>query len=261
MKILVYFHNQPVIEISVNDTETGRLYFDLSKKQNVKQQPFYRDTAEYTPSYMIKLAHKAKKAFNWEWFSDHYDTSITAQLHKDLENSVGKIGFENMPEEYDELIYDLHHCLHAIQFGKTTPGRSDNFQIEWLTDESMPLPLSFEFKESSRFGDLILINPYVGHNPLQLYMENDFTSLETTCRFHNIIKPGIVLTTLIKATKDEILAEFIKQAPDFVKLHGEDKIRYYSGSAVIGHVVDVELLAQVKQSKDILVLDRVEFCE
>jgi hypothetical protein len=259
MKISVKFYNQPTIEIAVDNTETGRLYFSLSRQQNELQQPFYRDTAGYTPEYMIELAHRAQQAFNWDWLSDHYDTSVTAQLHKDLENSVGKLGFEQIPEEYDELLYDLHHCLHAIQFGKTSVGRFDNFQIEWLTDNSVPLPTDFEFKESTEEGDLILINPYVGHNPLQIYRENDFTSLETTCRFHNIIKPGIVITNAVTATKDEIVAEFKRQAPEFVELHGEDKIRYYAGAAVIGHVVDYRLFNQIKKSSNPLVLEQVEF--
>jgi hypothetical protein len=261
MKISVKFHNQPTIEIAVDNTKTGRLYFDLTRQQNEQQQPFYQDTAGYTPEYMIELAHQAKKAFDWDWFSPQYDTSITAQLHKDLENSVGQLGFAQIPEEYDTLLYDLHHCLHAIQFGKSRPGRSDNFQIEWLTDNSVPLPADFEFKESTADGDLILINPYVGHNPLQIYKENDFTSLATTCQFHDIIKPGIVLTNAATATKNQILAEFQRQAPEFVKLHGEDRISYYAGAAVIGHVVDNEILNQVVQSKDTLVLDQVEFYE
>lgn len=248
-----------MIEIKVDDTETGRIYYELTKEFNKKERPFYRDTKFYTPEYMIELAHRAKAAFGWDWFSDNYDTSITAKLHKDLENSVGKLGFENIPAQHDQLLYDLHHCLHAIQFGKKNPGRIDNFQIEWLTDHSIPLPASFEFKERSFYGDLILINPYVGHNPLQIFNEDDFTSLETTCRFHDVIKPGIVLTTSIRVTKDDILSKFKLHAPEFVKLHGEDKIRYYSGSAVIGRVVDATVLRQVQQSKDELVLDRIEF--
>jgi len=262
MKITVKFHNQPAIEIAVDDTETGRLYFNLTRRQNKQQPPFYRDTVVYTPEYMVELAHRAKDAFGWDWFSDHYDISITAQLHKDLENSVGQLGFDQIPEQYDELLYDLHHCLHAIQFGKTSQGRFDNFQIEWLVDESVTLPSSFEFKESSNYGDLILINPYVGHNPLQIYKEQDFSSLATTCRFHDIIKPGIVLTSgYAKVTKDTILEEFIKHDPAFVELHGADKIKYYSGSAVVGHVLDIDKLNQVKQCKNVLTLDQVEFYE
>jgi hypothetical protein len=262
MKILVKFHDQPAIEIAVDDTETGRLYFDLTQRQNEQQPPFYRDTAVYTAEYMVELAYRAKDAFNWDWFSDQYDISITAQLHKDLENSVGQLGFDQIPEQYDELLYDLHHCLHAIQFGKTTQRRVDNFQIEWLVDDFLPLPDSFEFKEYSNYGDLILINPYVGHNPLQIYRENDFTSLATTCRFHDIIKPGIVITTGDpRLTKDDILAKFIEHDSEFVQLHGADKIKYYAGTAVIGHVVDIDILNQVTQSANTLVLDQIEFYE
>lgn len=258
MKIVLQFNDQPEMEVEVHDTETGRLYFDLIKNQ--KQKPFYRDTAIYTPEFMLELAKQAKKAFGWDWISDHYDISVTAQLHKDLEQSVGKLGFHQIPEEYDSLLYDLHHCLHAIQFGPTKK-RLDNFQIEWFTDESIPLPESFEFKESSQLGDLILINPYVGHNPLQIYRENDFTSLQTTCRFHDVIKPGIVLTGAVNISKDTIVEEFRRRDTDFFQLHGEEKIRYYSGTPVIGRVVDIDVFKQILDYEKQLVLDRVEFYE
>lgn len=259
MKILVKFHSQPAIEIAVNNTETGRLYYDLTKKQNELQQPFYRDPLTYTPEYMIELAQRASTAFGWNWLSDYYNITLTAQLHKDLENYVGQLGFSEIPEEYDELLYDLHHCLHAIQFGKTAPGRLDNFQIEWLTDTAVPLPDSFEFVESSSYGDLILINPYVGHNPLQIYRENDFTSLATTCRFHNVIKPGIVIANFETVSKQTILEAFVQHDPAFVHQHGADKILYYAGVATIGCVTDVDLFDRVKHSTAALVLDRVEF--
>lgn len=261
MKIEIKFHGHPAVEIAINNTETGRAYFDISKKQHQLQAPFFRDTRDYTADYMIQLAHQAKKAFGWDWLSDSYDTSITTNLHKDLENSIGKLGFAEIPAKYDDLLYDLHHCLHAIQFGKTHPGREDNLQIEWLTDNSIPLPTSFEFQESSKFGDLILINPYVGHNPLQIYQENDFTSLSTTCKFPDVIKPGVVLSSGVKCTKDAILKKFKEIDPEFVKLHSEDKIRYYSGEAVVGHTIDVNLLKQIKQSPALLILDKVEFFE
>jgi hypothetical protein len=259
MKIAVKFYNQPTIEIAVDDTETGRLFFELTQQQNAQQTAMYRDTRMYTAEYLVTLAQDAQQAFGWSWVRDHYDIAATAELHKDLERSVGRLGFENIPEQYDQLLYDLHHCLHAVQFGKTQPGRLDNFQIEWLTDQSLALPASFEFQETSEFGDLILINPYVGHNPLQIYMENDFSSLATTCRFHDIVKPGLVITTQCSVTKDAILDRFITQAPDFVELHGADKIRYYAGAAVIGHVINLDQFARLKQHTDILVLNSVEF--
>ena len=261
MKISIKFQKHPAVEIAIDDTETGRFYFEISKKHNQFQVPFFRDTKDYTADYMIQLAHKAKKAFDWDWLSESYDTSITANLHKDLENSIGKLGFANIPAEYDDLLYDLHHCLHAIQFGKTQAGREDNLQIEWFTDDSVPLPASFSFQESSEFGDLILINPYVGHNPLQIYRENDFGCLSTTCKFHDIIKPGIVLSQGTKCNKDAIVEKFKENDEAFVNLHGEDTIRYYSGEAVIGRTLNVDVLKQIKRSPSLLILDKVEFSD
>jgi len=261
MKILVHYFNQPTIEIVVSDTETGRLFFNLNKEIAQTQSPIFVDTLKYTHEYMVGLAQQARVALNWDWVADHYDISVTAQLHKDLENYVGKLGFDQVPEEHDNLLYDLHHCLHEIQFGKLSDGRCNNLQIEWLTDISVPLPESFEFVESTKYGDLILINPYVGHNPLQIYRENDFTSLTTTCKFHDVIKPGIVLTNPEHVSKNTILNKFKEHDPEFVKLHGEDKICYYAGAAVIGHVTDQEVLRQVKSTVEELKLDKVEFYE
>jgi hypothetical protein len=260
MKILVKFEQQPVLEITVNDTETGRIYFDLARNQHKIQKPYYKDCILWTNEYMIELALKAKQAFGWDWLHNNYDLSITAQLHKDLENSVGKLGFESIPEEYDSLLYDLHHCLHAIQFGPKNRPRPDNFQIEWFTDNSVALPSNFEFVPTTNYGDLILINPYVGHNPLQIYQENDFLSLSTTCRFHDIVKPGIVLTNAQKyISKETILKKFQEEDPAFVELHGAEKIKYYAGSAVIGQVDDVKIFKHLKNIPAKLILESVEF--
>lgn len=258
MKIRVKFHGHADLIIQVDDTETGQLYYELTRQQVQQQQPFYADTSLYTPEYMITLAQQARDAFGWDWFSSTYDTSVTARLHKDLEHSIGQLGFESVPEQYDQLLYDLHHCLHAIQHGKTQPGRDEHFQLEWFTDCSGPLPASFEFSETSSFGDLILINPYVGHNPLQVYRENDWTSIETTCRFHDRVKPGIVITQGFNCAKDVIVDAFKQHVPEFVAVHGEQKIRYYSGVARIGQVINRETFRALLQSPGVLQLDQVE---
>lgn len=260
MKISIQFYNQPILEICVDDTKTGRLFFDLSVEQAKNQKPFYRDTAVYTKEYMIELAKQARTAFGWNWLADNYDLTITAQLHKDLENYVGKLGFSQIPEEYDTLLYDLHHCLHAIQNVNTQSVRNSNLQIEYLTDNSVQLPDDFEFVEQSKYGDLILINPYVGHNPLQIYNENDFNSLSTTCCFHDIIKPGIVIAYPSNTSKNAILEKFVKKDPDFVRLHGEEKIKYYAGNAVIGRVINYTKFTQIMQA-DKLVLEQVNFID
>lgn len=261
MKIVVDFENHEELCITVNDTETGRLYFELTRSQH-NQQPFYfRDNLLWTEEYLVELAYQAREAFGWNWFSDNYDLSVTTRLHKDLENSVGKLGFENVPEKYDTLLYDLHHCLHAVQNGTRPSLRSDNFQIEWMTDNSVPLPENFEFVPETTQGDLLLINPYVGHNPLQIYWENDFSSLETTCRFHDIIKPAIVIvgTTRESVSKETVLEKFQQQDSAFVEKHGKDKIKYYSGNARIGKVDDINVFKKIQTCPTILKLNQIEF--
>jgi hypothetical protein len=262
MKIKLYFKNWEPLSIVVENNTTGRLYFDLVKKHYANDDPFFKDNIKWTPEYLRELAHVAKQELGWDWLLDDYTLDVTAQLHKDLEYSVGRVGFENMPEEYDWLLYDLHHCLHSIQNGKTEPKRDCNLQLEWLSDDSIPLPSDFEFITNIKRGDLILINPYVGHNPLQLYMENDFSDLESTCKFHDKIKPAIVISSFSSTvTKQAMLNRMLIEDPAFVNKHTREKILYYSGSARIGYVENLEFFESVVESSDELVFDKLEFDE
>ena len=91
-------------------------------------------------------------------------------------------------------------------------------------------------------------------------MENDFSSLDTTCRFHDVIKPGIVLAGhYYYVSKKAILASFQENDPEFVNKHGEKKIKYYSGHAVIGRVDNIKIFRRIQSSPHILVLEDVEF--
>jgi len=262
MKIDLYFVDQSPLSVQIDNTETGRLYYDLVKQNYANQKPFYTDNIKWTPEYLIELAHIAKQELGWDWLADEYTTDITSKLHKDLEYSVGRVGFDNMPEEYDWLLYDLHHCLHSIQFGKTQAKRTCNLQVEWLNDASKPLPKSFEFQTQASPGDAILINPYVGHNPLQLYMEDDYSDLDSTCKFHDIVKPSIVIIPCgYSVDKETILHKFKHEAPEFVSKHTAEKIKYYTGVAKIGRVTDVNEFNSIMQSESELIFDRLEFDE
>jgi len=262
MKIKLYFEGWSPLSIDVVDTRTGRLYYDLVKKHYTLKKPFYKDNIKWTKEYLIELANIAKKELGWNWLSDDYSLDVTTQLHKDLEYSVGRVGFENMPEEYDWLLYDMHHCLHSIQNGKTNKERNCNLQLEWLTDDHIELPTEFEFVTDINRGDLILINPYVGHNPLQLYMENDASDLMSTCKFHDQIKPAIVISSFTsRVTKNEMLEWLNDNDPEFVKLHTPEKILYYSGSARIGSVDNLELFENIMHSTTELKFERLEFDE
>lgn len=259
MLIRVLFNQLPALDISVNNTATGRQYYQLTKQAYNKQKPFFKDNAEWSVDRLIELASIARTELGWDWLADSYDLSTTAQLHKDLEHTVGQVGFENIPEEYDWLLYDLHHCLHGIQHSPDVL-RACNLQIEWLVDDHVPLPDDFEFSETLCRGDLILINPYVGHNPLQIYWEQDYIDLSTTCKFHDVIKPGIVLASGdFDVSKQTILNAFKQHAPEFVKQAGEDTVLYYSGSARIGSAVDKDVFEKIMNYTDKLELIAVEF--
>ena len=261
MQILIRVKNYPVVVVDIDNTATGRLYFDLCKQHCNQSLPFYRDSSIYTVEYMQELAIQADHAFGWDWFRNDYNIAQTAQLHKDLEYLLGTTGFHNIPEQYDGLLYDLHHCLHAIQFGNPSV-RSDYFQMEWLTDNSVDLPDDFEFVSTITPGTALLINPYVGHNPLQIYQENDWSNLNSTCKFHDIIKPAIVLAprrTPVTISAEEILAKFQEQDPDFVATHGAQKILYYSGFAKIGQATDPDLLHRIYSNPDPITIENVEF--
>ena len=259
MLLKLFFKNHPAINISVDNTTTGRLYFDLVKKHNSQCHPVHKDNILWTPEYLIELAKIAKKELGWDWLSDEYTLDLTTKLHKDLEYSVGKTGFQNIPEEYDWLLHDMHHCLHSVQFGKKTQARTCNLQVEWFTDDSLPLPTDFEFISEINRGDLILINPYVGHNPLQVFMENDYSDLDSTCKFHDIIKPAVVISAFsMKINKQEILDCFIQEDPEFVKKHTKEKILYYTGAAKIGQILNLDIFEDIMQSKNLLEFEKIE---
>ena len=260
MQIDVQFENFPALNIWVDNSLTGQLYYQLNKKHNDTTAPFFKDNILWTNDYLIELAKIAKKELGWNWLADHYTLDTATMLHKDLERTVGKIGFGNIPEKYDWLLYDLHHCLHSIQFGKTNKERNCNLQIEWFTDDHKSLPDDFEFVEQISFGDVILINPYVGHNPLQIYLEQDAIDPGSSCKFHDIIKPGIVINTFNKTiTKKAILSWFKNNCKDFVDKHGADQILRYSGNAKIAKVSNLDVLQKIIESSNILELQGVVF--
>jgi hypothetical protein len=47
--------------------------------------------------------------------------------------------------------------------------------------------------------------------------------------------------------------------PEFVLLHGEDKIRYYTGIAKIGRITNAKEFFKIKNSKEILIFEDVKF--
>jgi hypothetical protein len=190
LKILIKFVDQPVLDILIDDNIIGRQYYNLVQENYLKETPIFRDRLLYTTDYMHTLATQAKKILGWDWYADQYSIDNTVLLHKNIEELVGN-NFNSVPEEYDNLIHELHYCLHVIQDTKTTRSRDAWLQIEWYNDSGFNLPEDYKFKKGLEFGDIKLQNPWVGHGPLQIFLEKDFTNISQTCKFHNFVKPGI----------------------------------------------------------------------
>jgi hypothetical protein len=260
-QIEIKFLNQPAILVAVDDTSTGRCYYELCHSNYLREPPMYRDRLKYTTEYMTHLADRAQQALGWHWDADTYGTDITAILHKDLERLLGQTGFDQVAQEHDELLHELHYCLHIIQFPVTVNTRQGNLQIEWFNDDGFDLPDDFEFSKTLQPGTLLLQNPHVGHGPIQMYRENDWTDVWSTCRFQDRVKPGIVISNSLpeQVNYKYILGLYEQHAPDFVRHHGRDKILHYTGHPVIGHVQDLELYQRVMSTDTVLELQEVCF--
>jgi hypothetical protein len=259
----ITFRGYPTLTVDINNTELGRRYYNLVKANYSKQFPSYRDRIRYTPEYMLELAQQAKTAFGWQWSFDQYDLSITPQLHRDLERLLGETGFADIPAEYDNLLNELHYCLHIVQHPDIVRTRNGVMQIEWFNDDSFDLDSDFEFSTSIDFGDIVFQNPYVGHSPAQIYNEQDYSNLDSACRFPNRVKPGVVIAITNPHTIDRqaVLHEFERHNPAFVAQHTVEKILHYTGFPVIGRVLNINDLRTIVDAPDPIALELIEFDE
>lgn len=260
--ITVKFKGLPAVQLNIANDDLGRRYYQLVKDNYQQQLPIFRDRPKYTVEYMLQLANLAKEHLGWNWSFDHYDIGITALLHKDIEQLLANGFDESVPAELDELLHELHYCLHIIQSPRTS-HRDAWLQIEWYNDAGFDLNTTDIFQHNLKFGDIKLQNPYVGHGPLQVYLEQDFTNIPQTCKFHDLVRPGINIVIhnfTYEVETDKILEKFKIHAPNFVEQHGIEKIKSYIGYPVIGQVTNLEDLHTVAQAP-ILELDKIEFSD
>lgn len=259
MKFLVKFKNFDQLICNIDDTNVGEKYYELTKKTYQEEFPVYRDRPKFTKKYMSELAIVVNQQLGWSW--DFRDTSIkhTAQMHKDIETLLME-GFSKIPAELDHVIHDLHYGLHILQHN-IEPNRLGWLQIEWYNDVGFDMEL-FPFKHKLELGDVKLQNPYVGHGPLQIYLEQDFQQISQTCKFHDFVKPGINIVTVTEdefTDFDDLLSKFKQHDPAFVARHSSKKIVDYTGYPVIGQVENIDLLEQIISYNSVLELESIEF--
>ena len=257
------FNDQPTLQLLINDDDIGHRYFNLVQENYKFQKPIFRDRIKYTIEYMHILAKEAHKKLGWDWEAEVYTITNTALLHKNIEELLGVVGFDNVPAEYDDLLHELHYCLHIVQDNKEHKTRSGWLQIEWYNDNGFSLDENYKFTTQLTFGDIKLQNPWVGHGPLQIYLEQDFTKINQTCKFHNFVKPGInlVINDFPEFTAvEDLLDKFKKADSDFVNMHGIEKIKNYIGYPVVGRVLNLNDLATVV-SAPLLEFENLKFYE
>lgn len=239
--IQIVFKDCPPLDLQIDDTPVARRWLDLFR-ENVRKQPrpVFRDPNRYGPEYLTELAQRANQELGWQWDTSDLSTANTTLMHKDIETFLAQ-GFSAIPAKYDDLLTEIHFCLHVIQ-GETR--RSEWLQIEWFNDDGVPLTADeYPGKLGLEFGDLRLLNPYVGHIPTMIYDQRDHTNIAQTCRFHDLIRPGVcfVITHRKGHTTEtfpwqDYLAWFRQHAPGWLAQHGEETLIKFTGDPVIGRI-------------------------
>lgn len=237
----VTFVDCPTLFCKLDDTDLAARYLALLRDQ-VQDEPtaLFRDPQRYTLEYWQKLVDQVETELGWDWHRDSYELAVTTQLHKDLEQYLAQ-GYANIPQRHDNLLHELHFCLHAIESG----SRRDSWlQIEWFNDRGFAISAEeYPARTHLQFGDLRLQNPYVGHHPLYVFQQRDGGRIEQTCRFHDWVKPGINIVIDKKHHKQFDPVQYQKwwrrNAPDFVDRHGMDTLMAWTGHPVVGRVQNI----------------------
>jgi hypothetical protein len=260
MKFNIKFKHFDQLVCNINNDDVGIAYYNLVKQNYASSFPIYRDRPKFTKEYLKTLATQANNHFGWDWDVSELGHENTTQLHKDIEQLLMS-GFDNVPAELDDVIHDLHYGLHILQDNVVAPSRLGWMQIEWYNDTGFKLN-NYQFKNNLELGDLRLQNPHVGHGPLQIYNEKDFSNISQTCKFHDFVMPGVNIVTATTeefTAVDDLLDRFQTHDPKFVAKHGVEKIKSYIGFPVIGRVENIGLLEEIINHKTIIVLESIEF--
>lgn len=251
--ILIKYQGFPALEIEFDPSLLANDYKELIHK-NSNQPAISRDPCQYTEEYLRKLAQQAREVLGWDWVKNVYDLDTTTILHKDIEVYLGQ-GFDKIPEEHDRLCHELHYALHAVQLSN---DRGNWIQVEWFNNDYIDMPDDFKFCHSLKFGDVKLQNPYVGHDPAFLFKQDDWSNVEQTCKFHDIVRPGlnIMIQEYSISNIDWYLKCLQRQAPSWYFKHGPEKILRYTGWPKVGRVLNLEVLKDIANSP-LFVLENV----
>ena len=252
----IKFKNFDALFVKFNDGRLSQDYTMLFYRNYQKQLPILRDMGAYNIEYMRELAIKCKDILGWDWINDRYDDyEVTTRMHKDIEKYAGK-GFDLVNSEHDQLLHELHICLHSTQ----QHNQRETIQLEWFNDDGFSLqPYDFNFVHDYTLGAVILQNPYVGHPPDWIWKQNDYSNIWQTCKFHDFVRPGMVIQmkgNIEKTVKpftdvDNYISWWKQHAPDFLKHHGIEKMIANTGNPVIGYIINNQDLIPLQTATSI----------
>jgi hypothetical protein len=260
--IAIKFQESDELLIRFNDSDLVQDYLYLFYKNYQRQLPLFRDQGAYSLERMRELVEQCGTMLNWHWDLDRYDGfENTTLLHKDLEKYLAR-GFNGVPKEHDSLLHELHICLHSSQL----KNQRTTMQLEWFNDDGFSLAdYNFKFVHDNTLGAVFLQNPYVGHPPDWIWEQNDFTNVWQTCKFHDFVRPGLVINMLgslersvISFPQEEYLRWWETFAPDFLQYHGVEKMLANTGKPVIGYIINNQLLLGL-QTKEKINFEYVRF--
>lgn len=263
--ITVIFRNQPPLHIQLYNNTAAHLWKQLFTKNYQQQFPLFRDMLKYTWEYLEQLIDQVNQTCGWNFASKLQTWDDTLELHKHIEVTLAN-GFEDIPASWHDLLHEIHFALHKIQQRELDrkPHRGNFLQLEWFNNDTLPLPEDFVFTPTPKVGSIRLQNAYVGHTPQMIYNQNDFSQVFQTCRFHDLIKPGLHIVCVSNSHPawwahrlDDYKTQWHTQAPEFVEYHGWERIMYYTGHPIIGKVENLSDLAQVYACPDVLELQEV----
>jgi hypothetical protein len=259
----VKFKDSEELYILFDNNALAKDYIGLFYRNYLKQLPILRDQGAYDTDKMRELASKAQSILGWDWVHADYDNyEVTTQMHKDLETYLKK-GFAGVPQYHDSLLHELHICLHSAQL----QNQRTTVQLEWFNDDGFDINgYDFKFIHDNTLGAISLQNPYVGHPPDWIWQQNDHTAVWQTCKFHDFVRPGLVIsmqgqlqhTVTEFKEADEYLTWWRQAAPDFLQYHGENKMLANTGKPVIGYIINNHDLIPL-QKKDKLIFEYVKF--
>jgi hypothetical protein len=259
----IKFHDCVPLLVKLQNGQLSRDYLALVYRNYQQQLPVLRDQGDYNIDKMRDLAAKAQDILGWSWtYDDYSDYAVTTKMHKDLERYLSK-GFNVVPKEHDSLLHELHICLHSAQLGH----QRTSVQLEWFNNDGFALQAyDFKFVHDNTLGAICLQNPHVGHPPDWIWRQNDHTAVWQTCKFHDFVRPGLVINMQGKLERtvgefehaETYLQWWRKWAPDFLEFHGQDKLLANTGRPVIGHILNNQDLLPL-QLKNKLDFDSIEF--